>query len=891
MKDINIYKLFTCFTLILVVYFFGHHWSINNIHPFTDPQSKIALYALIMLTWRHQVLLTYLGAQQNKPSYLQYLYFKLSHMISILSSYYCYQPKYLLILGTSQSNKSGFLKSINYTETVFAHAPNQCMWYNKTTRSFAIESLLSEEKTPTIFLNNSKTPAKPNQCILILKPSDLLNLEQLEKSIQANPALQSNLPIKILISHMDQVTGFNAYFSKMTYKDREQWWSFSFGLNSHRYKSMEMHFSITIAHILTTTLKMLETSSYDIKQQLIEFPVQLSAFHCKLLKLIQNCNIDQKCDSIHFMSQLQNGHTHDLIKEYYETSNLHLPTIKAYNPPINLPHFTHNILNQASTLPNFGPLGLALSISWSALATASWLNTNSISVHQSPLAVHQTTSSRDTQPIHLSLKSLSFSQKFQLAQLLNHPTPPKEQTINLLKHLWPQYSSNALYQWIINKPSNKKPILYTKIKHQWSNLSYQQKLSSLKNYYNPELKATSDPSGQLCSYWDENSEILGLWAAPKPCVEFVQNLFHSSKPDAMEPATLNKQPLEELIIPSNLSSIIEWHAHLQELITHPNELKQQLQRQLLNPKTALMPAWKKPIERLIHNRQLPVVFAQAYQFLDRLNQPNSDTLIFKALTNPPKWLDHNETSSFWAEQLQPYIQQIILDKARQSIEKQYQSLVVKPFVETLNHRFPFSNNTQNPAPLESIVKLFGTNGSISLFQQFIDPFIEKKNEPWQWKRFYNQPLLRESTSLSFLMHTQIIQTLFLDKSLNTLSINFRLSPQFMRSDTLMTVSRDKTTVEKLKKGSQAIHLKWPEDFLSPIKIGLYASGYKEPKTIVIKHPWQWFSIVKDLNLTLDNEQTAHIFIEKEPIEIQSNKIINPLNTRWLTEFKCPDHFT
>ncbi|HJN37409.1 MAG TPA: type VI secretion protein IcmF/TssM N-terminal domain-containing protein [Gammaproteobacteria bacterium] len=889
MKNINVSSLFLCFMAISLIHLFGSHWSLNHIYPLQLPQSKLIAFIFVFLLWRHATLMQSMRQKSNQESWLKCFYLKFTHLVFKLYSYHYYQPTYLLVLGTPQSNKSGFLKSIHYTETVLTHSPNQRMWYNKSNQTFAIESLMSEQNTSTIFLRDSKTPAKPNQCILILKPSDLLNLDKLTQEINKNPILTSNIPIKILISHMDQITGFNAYFSKMTTQDRDKWWQFSLNVTNDKFKALQHYFSLSVDHILTNSLRILSTSPLEIKDQLIEFPLQLSSFHCKLLQLIQSCKLTEKCNSIHFMSQLQNSHPHDLIKEYYDTSRLHLPLLKTYNPPINFPHFTHNILNQTTPLPNFGLWGQMLSSSWVIIALASWVNTPlSLPTLKTPSYTQLPTSQHS--PIHLSIQSLTFSQQFQLAQLLNQSPVPKEQLINLLTHLWPQYPANTLYQWIIQGEPNSKPVLLTHLSQYLSQQSNQQKISDLKHYFDPELNSSQEPWEELCHHWKKNIDILGNWSMPLSCQEYVQTLYYPPKKTALvTPQIKRTLPIENEIIPSHLTSITEWHQHLKQLTTHPEELRNTLQELLNQDQLNLKDNWQQPVSQLINDRQLPVIFIHAYNLLDKMLQPKQDSFIFETLLQPPSWLSQPPTD-FWAQQLQPYLQQFVLDQVRQSIDEQYQKLVATPFEKNLQKKYPFGNNTENPSSLKSIVALFGKEGSINTFQQFIDPWIDKHKDPWKWKKYFNQPLLKDNESLSFLMHINIIQALLMDKDLNNLSIDFSLYPQFMHTDTLLTLSQENQPAQKMHKGSQALHLNWPHDFKKPLTLSLYTSSYTKPKTLVIKHPWEWFSKLQTLNLQLDNEQTAHMFIDKEPIEIQSNKIINPLNMRWLNDFKCPKHF-
>ncbi len=214
---------------------------------------------------------------------------------------------------------------------------------------------------------------------------------------------------------------------------------------------------------------------------------------------------------------------------------------------------------------------------------------------------------------------------------------------------------------------------------------------------------------------------------------------------------------------------------------------------------------------------------------------------------------------YWLYQLANTSWKLLITSTQQWISTQWQQTIWFNYVNQIRDRYPFGNNTNNPASLASFINFFAPNGLLDqFFSNYISPFITIDQKPWHTLALNGQGVAFKTSLLNAFSASQNLQRNFFPNHDQNLSIPFMLK-SLKYSVGLQSMS--------IKLGNQQVHfapyqlsptqaLTWPDNQDSKSLTLQFINTDNQQQQIQLNNPWALWEVFNSSNFHPVANQTG-----------------------------------
>jgi intracellular multiplication protein IcmF len=252
-----------------------------------------------------------------------------------------------------------------------------------------------------------------------------------------------------------------------------------------------------------------------------------------------------------------------------------------------------------------------------------------------------------------------------------------------------------------------------------------------------------------------------------------------------------------------------------------------------------------------------------------------------------------EPIASWAKQIADDAWFILINDARNHINQQWLQTVIRPYQDTIAHRYPFDTSHKNEVSINDFNRFFGPHGLLNTFvDQYLRSFLDMSQPQWQLKERNNYVLPISSETINQLIRANVISNMFFTRESETSQINFSL--QKLNLDPIVSrlqLSIGNTRLSDTQSSDNTItQFRWPQ-----INAKLTLNSI-EGQIFELEEsgPWAFFKLLQKVNVLVDEEDSSNLQILFEVngnsgrYVLKTQNQINPFIPGILNEFTLTD---
>jgi type VI secretion system protein ImpL len=319
---------------------------------------------------------------------------------------------------------------------------------------------------------------------------------------------------------------------------------------------------------------------------------------------------------------------------------------------------------------------------------------------------------------------------------------------------------------------------------------------------------------------------------------------------------------------------------------------------------AMVTAHFQPIHRLMAGEAgaapIDVVLARVAEVQKQIRNTGGgvgDTTALNALQDPAL-RDSLQGLQQAAADMPPIFQSLLRDVgkgtestvrkgATSELETRYREDVLRPCLEVVPDRYPFSLNSQREVPLADFRRLFGYGGVYDrFFRENLRALVDTSQRPWKWRE---GSVFLSAGMLDAFENAQDIRELFFKPDAARPSVDFDLVLGDTDSDVRRFVLEiDGTFHEYVRGPKRRVQASWPG--MGTSQSGVTFEDRSGPRRgRYFASQWGWFRVLDhypssrdDTRISLSVQDAGH----QGSIEVSAASIRNPLVNRTWQRFAC-----
>lgn len=279
---------------------------------------------------------------------------------------------------------------------------------------------------------------------------------------------------------------------------------------------------------------------------------------------------------------------------------------------------------------------------------------------------------------------------------------------------------------------------------------------------------------------------------------------------------------------------------------------------------------------------------------------NAITAVHAYAKNMPKPLRR------WLTTLADETWRTVLLSAHQHINNEWRNTVYRPYMDSIEGRYPIAKNADNDIALFDFVTFFKPNGTVDTFyEENIKPFITTRNG-WNNKTIDKYNLGLSSATLKQVARALEIKDILFRGNPETPSLGFSLKPSEMPKNNvqfMLEVGTNRVTYSHGPKFWKTITWSAGSE-QSRVRI-VFEDLNEQQHSETFEGPWAWFRLLAKSQLTKTNESSTYLITmaisnnsdderqsydakHKISYKIKAKSINNPFEKQLLSLFKCPE---